>query len=96
MAYFDSPKNRAMWERKMAGLREEKQRRKENGYTPEKKEQKRADEAENPFRKKIGLERLEQMERESSGIRRVKRPVRNRAVQQEKELSPPEKNGKTL
>ena len=32
MAYFDSPKNRAMWEKEMAGLRTERELRKSSGF----------------------------------------------------------------
>lgn len=32
MAYFDSPKNRAMWEKEMARLRKERELRKKSEY----------------------------------------------------------------
>lgn len=34
MAYFDSEKNKAMWERHLANLEAEKEKRKESGYKP--------------------------------------------------------------
>ena len=34
MAYFDSEKNKAMWQRHLLELKKEKDRRKENGYKP--------------------------------------------------------------
>ncbi len=34
MAYFDSEKNKALWEKRMAGLRSERDRRKLEGYKP--------------------------------------------------------------
>jgi hypothetical protein len=34
MAFFDSAKNRALWQRELAGLREEKERRARDGYVP--------------------------------------------------------------
>lgn len=35
MAYFDSEKNKAMWERRLSELSREKGRRAENGYKPQ-------------------------------------------------------------
>ena len=35
MAYFDSPKNRALWEKELAGLRKEKERRAKGGSLEE-------------------------------------------------------------
>ncbi len=75
MAYFDSPKNRAMWERTLSGLREERERRKATGYAPQSGEAKQEVQT-NPFRRQINLAQLEEIEREASGIRRVRRPVR--------------------
>lgn len=34
MAYFDSEKNRAMWQKRLATLEKERDRRKMNGYRP--------------------------------------------------------------
>jgi hypothetical protein len=34
MAFFDSAKNRALWQRELSGLREEKERRAREGYVP--------------------------------------------------------------
>lgn len=34
MAYFDSEKNRAMWDKRMSSLKEERERRRETGYKP--------------------------------------------------------------
>ena len=99
MAYFDSPKNRAMWERRMTGLRQEKERRKETGYAPQQRAEKTKLGEDNPFRKKIGLARLEQIEQEQSGVRRVRRPSKTRSLEREmergKERSAPEMNGRT-
>ena len=92
MAYFDSPKNRAMWERRMAGLRQEKERRKEMGYEPQQRSANIETAQANPFRKKIGLEKLEQIEQEKSNVRRVRRPTKTRSM----EKSEPQKNGRTL
>ena len=100
MAYFDSPKNRAMWERRMVGLRQEKERRRETGYAPQQKHAGAEMGDANPFRKKIGLEKLEQIEQEMAGVRRVRRPSKTRSMEREmersKERSAPEMNGRTL
>ena len=34
MAYFDSEKNKAMWQRRLAGLEQERERRVREGYKP--------------------------------------------------------------
>ena len=34
MAYFDSEKNRAMWDKRMSALRDERDKRRESGYKP--------------------------------------------------------------
>lgn len=34
MAYFDSEKNRAMWDKRMSALRDEREKRRESGYKP--------------------------------------------------------------
>ena len=79
MSYFDSPKNRAIWERELNGLRAERERRKREGYRPqidekqavsaEKKEQ-------NPYRRKITLQELEQQEREAVQTARAQKAQR--------------------
>lgn len=77
MAYFDSPKNRAMWERRLADLRVEKERRKEEGYMPqEQTKQEQVMNDSNPFRRRITYAQLEEQERIAMESRRVKRPVR--------------------
>lgn len=85
MAYFDSAKNRAMWERTLAGLREEKERRAATGYAPQNLDDK-AKEAANPFRRRITLAQLEEIEREASGVRRVRRPTRQRQMENRMEM----------
>lgn len=83
MAYFDSAKNNAMWEKRMAGLREERKRRQETGYVPKEQEQ-TTTRQDNPFRRRINLEQLEKIEMDALGIRRVKRP--RRTAQAEKTM----------
>lgn len=58
MSYFDSPKNKAIWERELRELRKEKKKREENGYKPEGREVK-TEQTKNPFRKKITFLELE-------------------------------------
>lgn len=91
MAYFDSPKNRAMWERELQGLRRERENRIINGYKPGNQGQ-QADsprENENPFRRRITLAELEQREvqtlgRENGRGGRERTHVRERTLSREK------------
>ena len=84
MGYFDSPKNRAMWNRELAELRKEKERRAIEGYHPQKKEEKAAKQAEiketNPNRRRINLAELERIDMQMGKIRRVKRPTRSKPL----------------
>ena len=77
MAYFDSPKNRAIWERELRGLRAEKERRAREGYTPNEARSKAAQvkKEENPFRRRTSLKELERQEQEAREARRAARPV---------------------
>ena len=87
MGYFDSPKNRAMWNRELAELRKEKERRAIEGYHPQKKEEKAAKQAEiketNPNRRRINLAELERIDMQMGKIRRVKRPTRSKPLSME-------------
>lgn len=79
MAYFDSPKNRAIWEKELASLRRERERRASEGYTPD--EEGALNKAEeNPLRKRVTLEELERQESEQRNlhVRRVFRPAREK------------------
>ena len=91
MAYFDSPKNRAKWERRLAGLREEKIRRQEEGYQPQEQKETVMEVNNNPFRKKINFKQLEEIERKSMEATRVRRP--GRAARREMEGTRREMNG---
>ena len=84
MAYFDSAKNRAMWNRELAELRQEKERRAIEGYKPRSAEeiegaQKEAKKADDPRHRKIDLAELERIEARSGKIRKIKRPTRENA-----------------
>ncbi|MBR1471861.1 MAG: hypothetical protein IJ600_09510 [Lachnospiraceae bacterium] len=90
MAYFSSPKNRAMWNRELAELRVEKARRAAEGFKPktavqaEKEKTAVAAKGNDPRHRKINLAELERIEARASKIisgkiRRVKRPIREHA-----------------
>ena len=98
MAYFDSPKNKAIWNKELDGLRAERARREENGFRPEAADNNvKAQTADRPGRRRINLEQLEAIEREAGGIRRVRRPVRERSKTMEKEhVNQAEKSGRTM
>lgn len=89
MAFFDSPKNRAIWERRLSALREEKEERKKNGFAPTDRDAQTEYQAQSPPRRKITLKQLEEKELSREGIRRVKRPKRamGAAKQAEKKQS---------
>lgn len=84
MAYFDSAKNRAMWNRELAELRQEKERRAIEGYKPGQTEktkaaEKAAKESNDPRHRRINLAELERIEARSGKIRKIKRPTREHA-----------------
>ena len=86
MSYFDSPKNKAIWERELRELKKEKRKREVNGYKPEKGEVNET-QTKNPFRKKITF-----LELEASVIPQKKTETRSRqrTVTQTKSLKNPE------
>ncbi|MFI3250195.1 MAG: hypothetical protein R3Y07_04465 [Eubacteriales bacterium] len=59
MAYFDSPKNRAIWDKELVGLRQERAVREANGFQPAAEKEKAMEKDLNPYRKQINLEQLE-------------------------------------
>ncbi len=77
MAYFNSAKNRAIWEKELNMLRAEREVRRKNGFKPvENKNDARKFTQSNPFRRRITLEELERIEMIASGVRKVVRPKR--------------------
>ena len=72
MAYFDSPKNRALWDKELENLDAERERRKAEGYKPRHyvnaaeagKQTERY--AGNPKVRRITLKELEDIERQAS------------------------------
>lgn len=83
MAYFDSAKNRAMWNRELQELRAEKQLRAANGYKPvdknAKTQEKAGEKANDPRHRRIDLAELERIEARSGKVRKIKRPTRENA-----------------
>ncbi|MCR5676294.1 MAG: hypothetical protein K6G16_11350 [Lachnospiraceae bacterium] len=66
MNYFDSAKNKALWEKELTSLRDERDRRKVEGYKP--LQEKKAETGEkNPYRRRITLEELIEIERREAG-----------------------------
>lgn len=78
MAYFDSAKNRASWNRELNQLRKERTRREQEGYVPgeEKKE------ALNPHRRRVTYTQLLEQE---YGSRRERQSQLSRAMQQKRQ-----------
>lgn len=73
MAYFDSPKNKALWDKEIARLETERERRRQNGFKPV--DNTLEDEGEKSFGGKqsakvrlITLEELERIVREKKGL----------------------------
>ena len=77
LAYFDSPKNRALWDKELESLDAERERRKEEGYRPKQAGRSagsaaktaggRDRYADNPKVRRITLKELEEIERRASG-----------------------------
>ncbi len=70
MGYFDSPKNKALWERELESLDAERMRRKEEGYKPHQQKAfsnvKNSEKATgNPKVRKITLQMLEEIEKQA-------------------------------
>ena len=76
MAYFDSEKNKAMWERHLATLEAEKEKRKESGYKPSAAENTR-----NTIEKKPGVRVItfqELVRKEAAKLQKSRGVVRQR------------------
>ena len=74
MTYFDSPKNQAIWDKEIARMETERERRRQNGFKPdsrsmETREDKRSGygEKESPLVRLITLEELEEIVRMQKG-----------------------------
>lgn len=88
MSFFDSPKNRAIWEREMRTLHAEKERRAMEGYKPEEslRREPQSMNTGNPFRKKISFQELVRQEELEKGAKK-----RNFRVKSFARVSEPEK-----
>lgn len=74
MAYFDSPKNRAIWERELESLRPERARREATGFQPLEQQVQAAAKEQSRYRKQINLEQLETAMKEKYGTS-LKKPT---------------------
>jgi hypothetical protein len=93
MAYFDSAKNRAVWQQELKTLKAEKERRASVGYVPS-AESELTFGVENPHRVRTSYTKLEneeyQVERERAAERQREREIL-REKRKEKEPVQPEK-----
>lgn len=86
MSYFDSNKNKALWEKEMTYLRQEKQRRQVEGFKPGNTAEAVKTSAARPGRRRINLAELERIERMSQGAAsQTKAPRRRRQRNMEKQ-----------
>ena len=88
MAYFDSAKNRALWQRELDALEKERQRRAREGYPPEGAKGKT--EKENPNLVYLTYAQLEREEAKEQGERYLKSMEEKRELwrkQREKEYA---------
>lgn len=73
MAYFDSAKNRALWQKELDGLRAERARREANGFSPAGKKETGAGMKEHPQRIRITYAELEREEYEAVRVQKAER-----------------------
>ena len=88
MRYFDSPKNRAFWEREMVTLRRKREERQSGKYPEREKEQEKTKKENNFNRIRVTYEELLKMEADAisaeKGERR-KAPVRTKEAEKVRE-----------
>ncbi len=87
MAYFDSPKNQAIWDKEIAQMEAERERRRQNGFKPVEKQDAPSEtghsvffEGERPGVRRITLKELEMIVRVKKGLPAV--------PEKERQLSP--------
>lgn len=88
MRYFDSPKNKAFWEKEMAGLRKKRAEREAGGF-PEQSSRQQPDRENSPVRIRVTYEELLKMEAEAMGAvreQRRKRPVKEKEKSMERSM----------
>ena len=87
MRYFDSPKNRAFWEKEMVSLRRQREER-ASGKVPEQQKACKAQAKENPYRIRVTYEELLKMEADAISAEREKRrkyPAKEKTADKAKE-----------
>ncbi|MCR4902416.1 MAG: hypothetical protein K6A23_06130 [Butyrivibrio sp.] len=90
MAYFDSEKNRAMWQRHLSDLEVEKNRRKQEGYKPQTNKTSIAEKKEEKIGVRvISFEQLVAKEAERARIR--KEIARSRQLEARKQMQKDQK-----
>lgn len=98
MAYFDSAKNRVLWQRALTELRAERERREKQGYVPDRDRPGKAQEKHSSGRVPITFSQLEQEvlaasrgEKAQTGKGAVRRREKSKSqeplLKQEKEIS---------
>ena len=83
MAYFDSAKNRALWQKELAGLKQERARRESMGFAAVGKGKAKGAE-DRPGRVRITYAQLEKEEYEAVQAKKVQRAERTRTVSAER------------
>ena len=84
MAYFDSEKNKAMWEKRMGTLRNERDRRKAEGYKPGTAEIVKEEAAAKPGVRVINLKELMAKEAaKNAAMQPAKAPRHERTMQRQ-------------
>lgn len=100
MAYFDSPKNRAMWEREMVGLRAERERRANGDYSFQKANNEpsvsKEKSASIPGRTRTSYNELLKEEAEASKAARKTKRTREKSMDIDMHLRGKEKDGASV
>ncbi len=89
MRYFDSPKNKAFWEKEMVVLRKKRAEREAGGYPEQNSKEVQPQKEDSPLRIRVTYEELLKMEAESLGAEREqrrKRPVKEKSMERSMEL----------
>lgn len=84
MAHFDSARNRVLWQRELAGLRREREKRQREGYDPSGAGQQREADTRSHVRR-VTFRELEEMERESIARSREGRSRQRELAEAERE-----------
>ena len=82
MAYFDSAKNRVLWQRELSELRQERARREQQGFRPDSQ----AVSEQTAERKRVRQITFRELEQEEIEAISKKQPSRSRTKKTEKEI----------